>query len=80
MRSRFAYLLMDKAQGLSRRITLQEVADHTHISINTLSRWSQPKTMAKIDVDTAYALCKYFECTLDELLEFVIPGTEELAR
>jgi transcriptional regulator with XRE-family HTH domain len=62
------------SEDRGKRITLQEVADATGLNINTLSRWSQPKTMQKVDVETAYALVQYFNCTLDELLEFVHPN------
>lgn len=74
MRSLFAHRLREKSASEQRKITLEEIASLTHVHINTLSRWSQPKTMQKIDVETLYALCAYFKCTMNELLEFVHPN------
>ena len=74
MRSLFAHRLREKSLVEQRKITLEEVAEATHVHINTLSRWSQPKTMQKVDVETLYALCQYFNCKMDELLEFVHPN------
>ena len=74
MRSLFAHRLREKAVTEQRKITLEDVAGATHVHINTLSRWSQPKTMQKIDVEVLYALCTYFKCEMTGLLEFVHPN------
>lgn len=52
-----------------RRITLKEVAAETGISNSTLSRIANVPGY-NTNTDTIDALCKYFGCGLEELLEF----------
>ena len=53
-----------------RRITLEEVAKETGISRNTLSRitntWGYSTTTDILD-----RLCKYFDCSLDDIAQYV---------
>lgn len=70
IRIRFKQLLDEKSFKERRRITLAEVSKSTGISRATLTRISNiPGYNANLEVIDA--LCKYFSCTLGELLEFI---------
>lgn len=58
-----------KSFAEKRRITLKEVSEKTGISRNTLSRIANVPGY-NTNTDTIDALCRYFECSLMELLEF----------
>lgn len=59
-----------KAFAERRRITVNEVAKKTGVSRTTLSRIANIPGY-NTNTNTIDALCKYFECTPTELLEFV---------
>ena len=50
-------------------ITLKQLAKATKISINTLKKYYQ-NTIVKIDFKTLDKLCRYFNCSTDDI--FVI--------
>lgn len=56
-----------------RRITLNEVSEKTGISRATLTRIANVPGY-NTNTDTIDALCKYFGCTLSELLVFMPDG------
>ncbi|MBV2208939.1 MAG: helix-turn-helix transcriptional regulator [Thermomonas sp.] len=58
-----------------RRITLLEIAATTGIGRITLSRMLKPGAVMRSD--TLDALCKYFQCQIEDLAEYV---PDELAR
>ena len=53
-----------------RRITINEVAEKTKISRATLSRIANIPGY-NTNTDTIDALCRYFECGIEDLLELV---------
>ena len=53
-----------------RRITLTEVSQKTEISTATLTRIAN-RPGYNTNTDTIDMLCKYFECTPGELLQFI---------
>lgn len=59
-----------KAFAERRRITLKEVSENTGISKATLSRIANVPGY-NTNTDTIDALCKYFDCSINELLEQV---------
>lgn len=63
-------LLDDKSFEERRRITLKEVANITGISRTTLNRIANIPGY-NTNTDTIDALCKYFGCKVEELLEFL---------
>jgi len=71
-------MLDDKGFEEKRRIPLKEVAQKTGLSQPTLSRVSNIPGY-NTNTDTINALCKYFECTPGELLEFY-PDENDLAQ
>lgn len=66
--------IADKEFKEGRRITLIEVAEVTGIGRITLSRMLNRGAVVR--TDTLDKLCEYFECRIDELVEF-IPGSSE---
>jgi putative transcriptional regulator len=63
-------LLDDKSFKEKEKITLNQVSEETGISRATLNRVAN--TVAyNTNTDTINALCKYFECTPCELMEYV---------
>ena len=60
--------MRNKAARENRKITLRVIGEDTGISIATLSRWGRAK-LECVDVPTWNALCLYFECRGEELLE-----------
>jgi len=63
-------LLDDKSFKDKLKITLNEVSEKTGISRATLNRVANTPGY-NTNTDTINALCKYFECTPCELMEFV---------
>lgn len=59
-----------KAFAERRRITLKEVSEKTGISRTTLNRIANIPGY-NTNTDTIDALCKYFECKVEDLLELV---------
>lgn len=68
-------LLDDKSFKDKNKITLNQVAEETGISRATLNRIANTPGY-NTNTDTIDALCKYFDCTPSELMEFV-PDDEE---
>ena len=70
IRIRFKQLLDDKAFKERRKIILNEIVQESGISSATLSRIANTPgynaTLENID-----ALCKYFDCTISDLLEYI---------
>jgi len=61
--------LDDKSFREKRRVTLNEVSEATGISRPTLTRIANIQGY-NTNTDTIDTLCKYFECTPCELLEY----------
>lgn len=58
----------------NRIIRVQEIADATGLKRATIYKWLGDKERFKVlDPDSAYQLCKYFNCTLNDLVE-IVPG------
>lgn len=62
-----------------RRITLDEIADATGIHRATLSRISNVRG-CNTTTDHIESLCRYFECELNELIEFVPPVRKRVPK
>ncbi len=70
IRIKLRTLLDDKSFKERRRITLNEVATETSVSRTTLNRIANVAGY-NATTDALNELCKYFECTPCELLEYV---------
>lgn len=70
IRLRFSILRAEKELDEGRKLTLRTIEDETGISLRALLPISQGKvTMFRFE--TINTLCKYFNCTTCELLEYV---------
>ena len=70
IRIRFKPLLDDKAFRERRKIILSEVVQESGISSATLSRIANTPGY-NATLENINALCKYFECYICDLLEFI---------
>lgn len=70
VKSRVAELYFQRQVKEGRRISLNEIANATGISGNTLARWIyEPKTLQRNPQRRiVHALCQYFGVTKEELL------------
>ena len=65
--------LDNKSFRENRRVTLNEVSRATGLSRPTLTRIANIQgynTNTDTDTDTVNALCKYFQCTPSDLIEY----------
>ena len=69
-RARVEELTLKKGVKRGSRVTQKEVAEASGVPITTLSRLSN-NPAARMDADTVLKLMRYFECTLDELIEVI---------
>ncbi len=71
IRTRFEELRLQKARqrGVT-RIPLRQIVEETGLAETTLLRLSND-TSTRVDYSTLDALCKYFGCTVGDLLEYV---------
>ncbi|MBI5944646.1 MAG: helix-turn-helix transcriptional regulator [Chloroflexi bacterium] len=68
--NRFAALLAEKRIKERRNISLQEVAEATNVSRQSLYKWEN-NSVNRFDVPVINALCKYFGIKPGELFEYV---------
>lgn len=62
--------IADKEFRERRRVTIQEIAAETGITRNTLSKLLNQHG-ASVRTDNLDRLCAYFECRIEELVEFL---------
>lgn len=62
-------LMLKKSVELNRRLTQQEVADATGLSVPTIGRWYRGE-VDRIEKDTVVKLMGYFNCSFEELISF----------
>lgn len=62
--------IADKEFNERRRITIQEVAESTGITRNTISRMLNQRG-ASVRTENLDRLCAYFECRIEELVEYI---------
>jgi putative transcriptional regulator len=70
IRYRIQELLADKHFREGRRVTLTELADATNISRVTLSKMVNQRGYGTL-TDHLDRLCRYFNCSLSDLAEYV---------
>jgi DNA-binding Xre family transcriptional regulator len=63
-------LVLKKSAELGERITQQQVADATGLSLPTIQRWYK-SDVDRIDLSTVAPLLKYLGCSFSELVEYV---------
>jgi DNA-binding Xre family transcriptional regulator len=73
--TRFAELVAIKARKEKRRISRRMVVEETGISLTSIQNWAN-NNVTQFHQDQIVAFCKYFDCTIDELLILVEDETE----
>lgn len=68
-RTRVKQLILTKSADENRRISYREVAEKTELSEITISRWASGD-VERIELATVKALCDYFDCTFEQLIEY----------
>lgn len=53
------------------KTNLGTLAEEIGISRNTLYLWMQPGGIKQVSINTLDALCKYFDCGVGDILEYV---------
>ncbi|WP_242521875.1 helix-turn-helix transcriptional regulator [Motiliproteus sp. SC1-56] len=70
IRFKLKELTAEKAFREGRRINLQEIAEQTGVHRTTLSKLQSP-TGHNTTTENLNALCKYFDCAIQDLIEYV---------
>lgn len=66
-------LMLEKSLNEERRITQNEVAEATGLSLPTIARWYKDDVQ-RIEPDTVAKLMEYFGCSYDDLVTFEAEG------
>ncbi|GGZ72116.1 hypothetical protein GCM10008101_27950 [Lysobacter xinjiangensis] len=74
LRYKLKALIADKEFAERRRITIQEVAEATGITRNTLSKMLNQHG-AGVRTENLDRLCGYFACRIEDLVEYVPDAT-----
>jgi len=70
IRTRIDLLRAEKSHREERKITYRVIEEETGLAITTVNRLATGKT-ARAEFGTLSTLCKYFEVSIGELLEYV---------
>jgi putative transcriptional regulator len=70
IRSKLKLLIAQREVSTGEKITYESLAAQVGVSKNALNRLAESKT-GRIEFATLDKLCRYFECTLGDLLEYV---------
>jgi len=63
----------------NRLISQNDIAKATGLSRGTINKWANPnEEIGYLDPDIAFKLCRYFECTLNDLVT-IVPRSGEAA-
>lgn len=68
-KSHLKELMLKKSVKIGDRLTQQEVADATGLSLPTIGRWYRGE-VDRIEKDTVLKLMKYFDCAFEDLISF----------
>ena len=68
-RSKLPLLVAKKEDRERRKITQEEIAANTGLRRPTISAWMSYKPISRLEANVVGALCAYFECSIQELIE-----------
>lgn len=77
IRSNLPQIKLRKERERGRKITYEMIKDGAGVSGSTIARLMSLDPVKRIDGTTLSGLCKYFNCQVGDLLEYV-PETEVL--
>jgi putative transcriptional regulator len=64
-------LRFEKEERDGKKLTYERMVEETGLSSTTLARMFKTEPLERVDAGTIGALCRYFECDLSDLLEYV---------
>lgn len=70
IRYHLKHLIADMELRLGRRVSLGEISEKTGIHLSTLSRIANQKA-SNTTIGNLEKICQFFDCELQELVEFV---------
>ena len=70
--------IADKEFHERRRVTIQEIAESTGITRNTLSKMLNQHGVS-VRTENLDRLCAYFECRIEQLVEYVPDGPPSIS-
>lgn len=70
IKSKLKILIAQKKVAEGRKLTYDTLTTETGLAKNTLARFAENKT-DRIDFATLNKLCRYFDCAIGDLLEYV---------
>lgn len=70
IQNNFKVLVAQKEMREKRRLTYRVIADETDLSTNTLTSYASQE-VKRFDAPTLETFCKYFDCTIGDLLEYI---------
>ena len=79
LKFRLTELKAQKERTIGRRLPWAEISQEIGVSPQVLSNLSSPARPAITNHATLEALCRYFNCTLEQLLEFDPPLGAEVS-
>lgn len=68
VRSRLKEIITQLEIETGKRIRQKEIAEHTGLSENAISRWMSPKPISRVESEAAVRLCRFLKVPLGELL------------
>ncbi len=74
IRSRLKRVRLDKEEREGRKLTYRVIAEETGLSTGVLVRLMNSR-FERVEVQTLDILCRFFDCGVGDLLEYV-PGRE----
>ena len=70
IKSNFEKLRRKKSYEENRDLTVRTMAAESNLSLSTIVKW-KAEAPVRIDVETLNSLCKYFDCQVGDLIEYV---------
>lgn len=71
IQSKLRRLRFEKEEKEGRKLTYETLREETGLASNTLARLLKPDPLDRVDAQTLDALCRYFECSVCDVLEYV---------
>lgn len=63
-------LIKNKEIAENRNISLQTISDESGVNRSALSKMKNPKTGYSTTTNTIESLCRYFKCSVEDIIEF----------
>jgi putative transcriptional regulator len=78
LKSHLDQLMLTWSASHGKRLTMRQLSEGTGLALGALSRYKSGK-VDRIHADTIIALCRFFDCSLCDLIEY-LPDTPHMAE